>query len=69
MIICNLAVNIFQGMTQGSEMGDWWVRLATAFMSLKTAMVLEDVPLILVAEKLSKNPFMKAKEVYQCGHW
>jgi len=21
-----------------------------------------------VAEKLSKNPFMKAKEVYQCGH-
>lgn len=38
-----------------------WVRLATACTSLKIAVVLEDVSLILVAEKLSKNPFMKAK--------
>lgn len=37
-------------------------------MSLEIAVVVEDVFLALVAEKISKNPFMKAKEEFQHEH-
>lgn len=38
-------------------------------MSLEIAVGLEDVSLRLVAEKINKNPFMKAKEVCQHEHF
>lgn len=37
-------------------------------MSLEIPVVLEDVSLPLVAEKINKNPFMKAKGVCQREH-